>query len=406
MVETSWQKVVSDLQQLCAEPTEAQRAAAAALGLPLTEATPAPVAAALLRARLGTELELRKPAAFGDTEYEYLERLAAETHLDIPSSTEIGSRELLDAWIKVALAQRSVVHLERLNPEAGDVVVIAAERGTSEDRNGLIASISSNGRLNFRGGRGGGGWPHLVKRIVKAGGSEYIELCRKAREEAEARNSSPELVSAADRARLDRWKTDRHPTLAAREALKDALADATEERPMQVVLQNHPSLLAHMITGNHGTWVRPQVQFGNHYMADFLIAGRTSVGLRWILVELESPTHRLTNPGNHRASPTLRHAVDQIEDWRQWLTSNLAYARAPRDSDGLGLPGITADARGLIIMGREDSADSASEIRDTQFRNSRIEVRTYDWLLRAAEDMHSLGWGLFDIEIGVDEDDW
>ncbi|MFE9636961.1 hypothetical protein [Streptomyces sp. NPDC006463] len=72
----------------------------------------------------------------------------------------------------------------------------------------------------------------------------------------------------------------------------------------------------------------------------------------------------------------------------------------------MGLPGITADARGLIIIGREDSSDSASEIRDTQFRNSRIEVRTYDWLLRAAEDIHSLGWGLFDIEIGVDEDDW
>ncbi|WP_374777962.1 DUF4263 domain-containing protein [Streptomyces sp. NBC_01310] len=90
----------------------------------------------------------------------------------------------------------------------------------------------------------------------------------------------------------------------------------------------------------------------------------------------------------HQRRRGQSHAVDQIEDWRQWLTTNLAYARAPRDSDGLGLPGITADARGLIIIGREDSADSASEIRDIQFRNSRIEVRTYDWHLRAAEDMH------------------
>ncbi|MGW2144064.1 Shedu anti-phage system protein SduA domain-containing protein [Nonomuraea bangladeshensis] len=225
----------------------------------------------------------------------------------------------------------------------------------------------------------------------------------KAREELAAHDAYPALVSRNDLKRLSPWKVDRIPTLVAPEALGDALASASEERPMQVVLEKHPSLLAHTITGNHGTWVRPQVQFGNHYMADFLIAGYTSGGLRWTLVELESPIKRLTNPGNGRASLTLRHAIDQIEDWRRWLATNLAYARASREDGGLTLPGITADARGLIIIGRDDIADAASHIRDLQFKNSRIEVRTYDWLVRAAEESLPLRWGLLNFEIGEDD---
>ncbi|EFE72130.1 predicted protein [Streptomyces viridosporus ATCC 14672] len=95
-------------------------------------------------------------------------------------------------------------------------------------------------------------------------------------------------------------------------ALHEAMDNATEERPMQVVLENHPALLANVIAGHHGIWVRPQVRLGDRYVSDFLIASRTSAGLRWHLVELESPTERLTNPGNQRESPTLRHAIDQI----------------------------------------------------------------------------------------------
>lgn len=244
--------------------------------------------------------------------------------------------------------------------------------------------------------------------MVRPDSGTHADLVRTAREQVAARNTRPQLVSQKDLAHLSRWKVDRIPTLAACEAFREALDSATEEHPMQSILEKHPVLLAHMIDGNHGTWVRPQVQFGNHYMADFLLAGRTSAGLRWTLIELESPTKRLTNPGNGRASPTLRHAIDQIEDWRQWLTTNLDYARRPRDEGGLGLAGITADARGLIIIGREDPTDSASEIRDLQFRNTRIEIRTYDWLRRAAEEEQPLSFGLLNIEVGHDDDqeDW
>jgi len=32
-------------------------------------------------------------------------------------------------------------------------------------------------------------------------------------------------------------------------------------------------------------------------------------------------------------------------------------------------------------------------------RDKRIEVRTYDWLLRAANHVHGLGWGLLETEL-------
>ncbi|MDE3721382.1 DUF4263 domain-containing protein [Nocardiopsis sp. N85] len=384
MAETDWRKVVDGLLLRSAEPTQEQRDIASALVISLDPGTPELVASALLRTHLAKPLGLTGTPLIGDSEYAYLKRVAAETDMRIPA--EIGTRELLDAWIQVAWAKRSVSHLERLRPAAGDVVVVAERWRTERVRYGEISSISVDGRLNFRGGYGRGARPHCVERIVRTGESDYADLARKAREEAVSHNPHPERVTNSDLALLAPWKVTRQPSLADREAFREALVGATEERPMQVALEKHPSLLTNAIMGgSHGVWVRPQVQFGNRYMADFLIAILNSAGLHWILVELESPTHRLTNSGNGRASPALRHAVDQIEDWREWIKPNLLSARAPRENGGLGLPGITEDARGLILIGRESASDDAKEFRNLRSSRDRIEVRTYDSLLRVAE---------------------
>ncbi|MFC9817408.1 Shedu anti-phage system protein SduA domain-containing protein [Streptomyces virginiae] len=362
--------------------------------------TPAPVAAALLRAHLTEPLRLRESPLIDEPEYEYLARVAAETTMHIPKLEEIKSRDILNAWLEVAWARRSVSCLERLLPEVGDVAITAARRQAEEDRYGQVSSIRADGRLNFRGGRGRGARPHMVKRIVKSSDGDHADLVLKAREEVVNHDPYPERVTNSDLVRLERWKVTRHPSPADREALRETLHKAAEERPMQVVLEKHPSLLANLVPGNHGTWVRPQVRFGDQYVPDFLIGSRTSGGLRWHLVELESPAKRLTNPRDGRESPTLRQAINQIRDWREWLKVNLLSARQT-------LPGITVDAKSLIIMGREDVMDSASTIRDDWSRDARIEIRTYDWLLRAAERRDVMVRGLLDNETGdLDGDDW
>ncbi|MBT2445335.1 hypothetical protein J7E93_35685 [Streptomyces sp. ISL-36] len=93
--------------------------------------------------------------------------------------------------------------------------------------------------------------------------------------------------------------------------------------------------------------------------------------------------------------------MDQIEDWRKWLSSNLHYARSARSADGLGLPGITAEVPGLIIIAREDAADAAAEIRELHARRSRIEVRTYDWLMRIDESLDPLRRNAIDRPLGL-----
>ncbi|MFE7578483.1 Shedu anti-phage system protein SduA domain-containing protein [Streptomyces sp. NPDC057521] len=399
MTETNWQLVADALGHLYAGPTAEQHAIADELKFPLAPGTPTPVAAALLRAHLAKPLRLREHPPIDEPEYDYLARVATETSLHVPAPEEIGSRDLLDAWLEVAWARRTVHHLERLRPEVGDVAITVRRRKPEEDRYGQISSISLNGQLNFRGGLGRRAWPHTVKRVAKASDADHGELLTRAREEVAAEDQHPERVTKRELALLDNWKVPRRSSLADCRALQEALDSATEERPMQVVLENHPALLANMITGNHGVWVRPQVRLGDQYVSDFLIASETSAGMRWHLVELECPTARLTNAGNGRESPTLRHAIEQIQDWREWLKTNLLAAREK-------LPGITMDARGLIIMGREDGTDRAREIRDRRSANDRIEVRTYDWLLRAARRADSMARGLLDEETGDLDLDW
>lgn len=379
-----WQVVAEGLERKCATPTSEQISVARGLGIDLEQTTPAPVAAAELRVLLRNPLGLVLAGDFGDEEYEVLLEFAGRTDFEVPRMDELECREVLNAWLRVARDRESATGLRRLEPAVDDVVT-ARDRRRGPDLYGEISSVGANGRLHFRGGHGLGTAPHRVTRITRPGEDAYLDQLRMAREYAAAVQSNPARITRAEEAQLARWRINFPATPAAIEALRNALETADDEAAMQRLLEKHPALLAGTVVGTHDTWVRPQVQLGNHYMADFMIAGQTSLGLRWTLVELESPVSRLTNPGNKRATTTLRHAVDQIEDWRRWLSSNLHYARSARDADGLRLPGITAEVPGLIIMAREDADDAAADIRELHARRSHIQVRTYDWLMRINE---------------------
>ncbi|WP_424921563.1 Shedu anti-phage system protein SduA domain-containing protein [Streptomyces sp. wa1] len=400
MAETDWKQVVAGLRFSLGRPTSVQTSLAACLGFSFAPETPEHVAAALLRIRADAALHLPGPRQFDDPEYEYLERVCAETGMHAPPRSEVPSRGVLDAWLAVAWARRSIQHLDRLKPCVGDVVVVPPLRHGEADRHGVINSIRLDGRLNFVGGRNRGARIHRVLRIVRPDETDYDKLVLKAREEVAQTNPFPERLTRDQRAVLEPFKVKRRPSPADREALREALDTAASERDMQVLLERHLPLLASTVRGNHGTWVRRQVRLGSAYVPDFLLASETSAGVAWTLVELESPLARLTNPGNRRETETLRTALNQIHDWREWLADNLLPARQE-------LPGITVQPRGLVIIGREDSTDRATTIRDRHSRESRIEIRTYDWLLRAAEGEGTDTLGLLDNETGdLDLDDW
>lgn len=393
---------MAQLRHLATQPTIEQLRLARLVDMPLDATTPQPVAAAMLRRHIGDALELPVPDSVTDGVLDYLSDLAGQTNVQIPEN--IHDRDEADSWVRVLHAVRAADHLEILQPAVGDIVQVYSN---GDESLAEVASISADGQLNFRGGHGNRARPHRVGIFARTSNTDvYASAQYQARQQAAARIKNPQNVGPGKLSELDRWKVAGTPSQAARHALIEALDSANEERPMQVVLEQHPQILSHLVTGHGGSYVVPQVSF-KAYVADFLVAGYTSAGIQWTLVELESPTAKLTI-GDGQASKQIRRAQQQIVDWREWLMSNLDYARRTIRDNGLGLAGIRPDARGLIIVGRGPLSDDTDVARIRIEREQRIVVRTYDWLIRQSSSKRGLPIGMLDFEVpdAVEDEGW
>ncbi len=168
------------------------------------------------------------------------------------------------------------------------------------------------------------------------------------------------------------------------EEFEAVLNSAKDERTMQAFLAMHRHLLAETMGGGHGRWVIPQKRLGSEHIPDFLIGEKHSFGHEWVAVELESPTEKAFNK-NGDPSKMLNHAMRQIHDWRQWLKENLDYARKPAEDKGLGLIGIQPSLDALVIIGRRAEYDPSTKgIRQQIKETSRIEIRSYEYLVDTA----------------------
>lgn len=405
-----WQVVADALDREYAAPTEAQARLARSIEVDLGANTPEVVAAAVLADKLQHELGLFDGRAPSDAAREYADGLAADLGVSWVRDGAITGREL-DAWIAALHDRRASRALRDLQPEIGDIVSYApGVRAKSRDiQLAEVSSIGSDGCLYFKGGRGRRARPHSVAMRCRAsdGGSGYERARLAAREAVAAGDRTPETIGATGRALLMRWRVDDRSTVAGMAALRDALETATDEAPLQHVLEKFPELLTTLIDSNHGAYLLPRPTLGGRYIPDFLIAGETSLGIRWTLVELESPTTRL-KIANGQYSRSVRNAIEQISTWRDWLRDNQHMARVGSSEGGLGLAGIRSDARGLVIVGRALSSSAPDLARLRTAAEQGIEIRTYDWLLRSA-NRHRLGWGALDFEGGHEmelQDQW
>jgi len=399
MPETDWQVVVRQLRRMTSGPSREQVELANYLGMQIPAETPTVVAAALLREPLREVVGLPDSQCASDNELTYLQDLANEVGISIPP--EIETRDLVDAWIIALYACRAAESLERLRPAPQDVVQVGDASLVGE-----VSSISADGRLNFRGGGGRGIRPHRASIAARPGEPAYEELWYLARQQTAAAKTSPEDVGPGQLKPIEKWRVTGEPGLAARAALENALAFAVDERPLEKVLEEHPTLLSYLVTGHHGAYVIPQKELGSEYVPDFLVAGYTSLGLRWTLVELESPTAPLAIEDG-QAERRVRKGMKQISDWREWLADNIDYARKSRADNGLGLPGIRVDAQGLVLVSRGDVTTLTDRMRTRVSVDQRIEIRTYDWLVRVSSTTRRLPQGFLDMEIAMmgDADD-
>lgn len=379
-----WAVVADALDSFASKPTAKQLVAGRALGLQLNSDTPEAVAAVLLQREVADSLPSRRPrlrseATEGDVSY--LHELEDELEISHSEFAPGDDAAIVLAWVRVRWAQRSARDLRTLKVEKGDVLNVRQGR---ELLPGIVSSISVDGAINFKGGRRLSARTHDVQVRAHKGDPGYEAAKAEASNVAARRAPARTHIGSERQSELAEFRVDAEVDEVAYEAYLDALGDASDERPMQTVLANFPQLLSPLVPHHNGLYVIPQKRLGAEFVPDFVVGGYTSAGMKWVLVELESPAVELylKNKKKNEPGKELRKGISQIEEWREWLKPNLDYARRTRKENGLGLPGIRDDIQGVVIIGRGEPTDDVDSFRQ-RIRNERdIEVITYNWIDR------------------------
>src|SRR5437868_2884452 len=158
------------------------------------------------------------------------------------------------------------------------------------------------------------------------------------------------LHALAQMRALHQRSEDRVPRDLARK-FREVLDHAKNERPLQLFFERHPIILATSIVRHRTSWIFPRNSLpkpeGGSWVPDFMICDWTSsVGPWWTMVELENPTARTTS--SRGISAKCRHALQQIEDYRNYLRK---YAMFLRDG---GFSGIHSECHAWVIIGRTE----------------------------------------------------
>jgi hypothetical protein len=374
MTRNNWWDAVADIQQTTRPATTRQHQLAAIAGIAVPQDMPQLVAAARLQAALGADIGSTDEFNVDEVRQDILAALETPT---LRITTPPEDRTEADAWIAFLRLKRRQQALENLKLMAGDIVEVDGADQVYE-----VSSIGSNGRVYFKGSTSGGAWP-----------DQLAILCRKADDTKQARDLKGKAANtAALRARADSWtlakrsellrfEVDAPLTLQTVEELDRVIESAQNERPIQVFIKERPETLAALL-GGRDRFVLPQHALGRKYVPDFLVSDTDSLGIRWVLVELETPQSSVTLATQNELDADARRGVTQIKEWREWLQNNLDMARRPVSQDGLGLIDIRPMSEGLVLVGRRALLNDNSGAVRAPFREQNvIRIHTYDWLV-------------------------
>jgi hypothetical protein len=153
----------------------------------------------------------------------------------------------------------------------------------------------------------------------------------------------------------------------------EALLDSNpREESLQEFLKNNPILLCPV----YGS-VWPKVPFGGK-VSDFVF--REAAG-DYLLVELELSSAPLFIKSGD-TSGELKHAQNQILDWRRYIEDNL-----PTVQRELKLEQLTSSPKSLIVIGRSNtlSAEDRRKLQTIENQSPREKIMTYDDVLTNAK---------------------
>jgi len=374
MSASNWRDAVKALTEAIEPISPTQKKIAVLAGVSISDTTPRIVSAAKLRLALSRELHLRGPLEARDDSVEWIARLWPGPNPPISPDTQ----EEANAWIEYLFLLRRRASLLELCPNEGDIVA------TPDGVYAEVSSIGENGRLYFKGGGGFGAWPDQVSVVARV--DDESDSAANARTHARNAASSRRSASSWSSARqqdLIEFQVKEYVTSVEISQLETVIDSAEDERPIQRHLEANPHLLTILLQRSE-RYLLPQKRLGSEFVPDFIVGDVDSMGINWLLVELETPNAPLYLKDEKTLSAQTRKGIDQVIQWRDWLIANVAYARQPRRENGLGLFDIRGDARALVLVGRRSLLLRKSDAARHELReSSNIHVHTYDWLLES-----------------------
>lgn len=374
MAYKTWKEAILALEKVTGLITKRQQELGNLAGLTLTDDTPYIVAAAALQVAFRSDLYLPLPQYVKDWQWEQIDLFLKPTDFQFSPSNDVEAHALISFLRLVRRREK----LQELKIVKGDIVK------TIHDEIAEISSIGKDGRVYFKGGKGFSAWPDQI--VIIARTNDSSEKARKARRQAAntaTHRASTSEWSSAKRRELSEFIVEDYVRAENINELESVLDSAKDERPIQKFLEAHPFLLTSLLSGTV-CFCLPQKRLGGEYIPDFIIGDADSLGIRWILVELETPRSGIYLKKGNKFDSKTQKGVDQVIEWRNWLSDNVSYARRRRSENGLGLFDIREKSKALVLVGRRNRVPKTKEAQRHEFRESNnIEIHTYDWLLES-----------------------
>lgn len=212
------------------------------------------------------------------------------------------------------------------------------------------------------------------------------------------------ITSMRDYNIFDNWPDDWPPkesyvdqfaaTPAQYRKFASILKAGASERVIEGFFKSAPEVLILLTslfsTGHHAAWlyskrqIRPAFGAVGGLVPDYMLAGASSLGVTWFLLELKGPNQRAFVRHGKRISLTsaANRGVCQLINYIDHAARSQAYLR-----DELGLEGFR-EPKGILVIGTD------AETKDDQIRafkgawnsmNHRVQIRSYSALLREVE---------------------
>lgn len=126
--------------------------------------------------------------------------------------------------------------------------------------------------------------------------------------------------------------------------------------------------------------VLEKIALGSDYITDFVnINNNRSYGFIYTLIEIESPHDNLYTQSGAQSS-AFNTALQQVRDWKRWITANMDTAKRIFPSKQFLVTGVPS-IKYMIVIGRRQRDETVDEKRNQILRDEGIEVRSFDYLM-------------------------